>query len=97
MKKYLEQVKNWVNNLQARPVQIPSEENEHVNRLAKAALAKHMLIPNQVLSFIHLSPLINSINVHKIGFENDWTTPITSYLKDDVLPDNKKAVRKLKV
>ena len=35
--------------------------------------------------------------MHKIGFESDWTTPITSYLKDGVLPDVKEATRKLKV
>ena len=49
------------------------------------------------MSFVQLSPLIDSINVHKIGFENDWMTPITSYLKDDVLLDNKEVARKLKV
>ena len=49
------------------------------------------------MSFVQLSPLIESINVHKIGFENDWMIPITSYLKDDVLLDNKEVARKLKV
>ena len=52
MKKYLEKVKNQVNDLQAKFVQIPREENEHGDYLANAASAKHMLIPNQVLSFI---------------------------------------------
>ena len=33
MKKYLEQVKNRVNDLQTTFVQIPREENEHVDRL----------------------------------------------------------------
>ena len=97
MKKYLEQVKNRVNDLEAKFVQIPREENEHANRLAKAVSTEHMLIPNQVLSFVQISPLIDSISVHEIGSKNDWTTPITSYLKDDVLPDNKEAARKLKV
>ena len=56
-----------------------------------------MLISNQVLSFVQLSPLIDSISVHEIGLESDWTMPITSYLKDGMLPDGKEAVRKLKV
>ena len=56
-----------------------------------------MLIPNQVLSFIQISPLIDSISVHEIGSENDWRTPITFYLKDGVLPNGKEAARKLKV
>ena len=56
-----------------------------------------MLIPSQVLSFIQLFSLIDSINVHEIGSESDWTMPITSYLKDGVLPNDKEAARKLKV
>ena len=56
-----------------------------------------MLIPSQVLSFIQISPLIDSISVQEIGFENDWMTSIISYMKDGVLPDGKEAVRKLKV
>jgi len=90
-------VKNRVKDLQEKFVQILREENEYADRLAKAASAKHMLIPNQVLSFVQLSPLIDSVNVHKIGSENDWTTPITSYMKDHVLPNDKEAARKLKV
>ena len=88
-------MKNRVKDLQAKFVQIPREENKCADRLAKAASAKHMFIPNQVLSFVQLSPLIDNINLHKIGSESDWTTPITSYLKDGVLPDYKEAARKL--
>ena len=51
MKKYLEQVKDRVNDIQVKFVQVPKEENEHVDRLAKAASVEHMLIPSQVLSF----------------------------------------------
>ena len=35
--------------------------------------------------------------MHEIGSKNDWTMPITSYLKDGVLLDGKEAARKLKV
>ena len=90
-------MKNQVKDLQANFVQILREENKRADRLAKAVSAKHMLIPNQVLSFVQPSPLIDSINVHKIGSESDWTTSITSYLKDGMLPDDKEAARKLKV
>ena len=78
-------------------VQIPREENEHADRLAKAALAEHMLIPGQVLSFVQISSLIDGISVQEIDFKNYWMTPITSYLKDGVLPKGKEAARKLKV
>ena len=49
------------------------------------------------MSFVQISPLVGSINVHEIGFENDWMMPITSYLKDGMLPDGKEVARKLKV
>ncbi|XP_030970163.1 60S ribosomal protein L12-3-like [Quercus lobata] len=48
MKKYLEQVKRRVNGLQAKIVQIPRGENEKANRLAKAASAEHMIIPDKI-------------------------------------------------
>ena len=52
MKKYLEQVRKRVGDFQAKFVQIPREENEQADRLAKAASAEHMLISNKVLSFV---------------------------------------------
>ena len=89
MKRYLKQVKDQVNDLQVKFVQILREENEHANHLAKAASAKHMLISCQVLSFVQISPLIDGISVQEIGSENYWTTSITFYLKDGVLLDGK--------
>ena len=86
-----------VDDLQANLVLIPREENEQADRLAKAASAEHVLIPNKVLSFVQLSPLIDGIDVQEIGSENNWTTPIFSYLKDGMLPDGKDAARKLRV
>ena len=67
MKKYLEQVRKWVGDLQTKFVQILREENEQANRLAKATLAEHMLIPNKVLSFVQLSPLIDDMDMQEIG------------------------------
>ena len=57
-----------------------------------------MLIPNQLLSFIQVSSLIDKgMNVQEIGFESNWTTPLISYLRNGMLPDGKDAARKLKV
>ena len=97
MKKDLEQVKDWVNDLQAKKFQIPREENEHVDHLAKATSAEQMIIPSQVLSYVQTSSLIESISVQEIGSKNDLTMPITSYLKDGVLPVGKEATKRLKV
>ena len=63
MKKYLEQVKKQTNDLQAKFVQIPREENEQANHLAKAASAEYLFIPSQVLSFVMILPLIDGISM----------------------------------
>ena len=75
-------MKNRVSDLQVKFVQILREENENANRLAKAALVEYMLILSQVLSFVQISPLIDSISVQEIGPRDYWTIPIISYLKD---------------
>ena len=56
-----------------------------------------MITLDNVLSFVQLSPLIDSVDVQEIGSEDNWTTPLVSYLKNGVLPDGKEAARKLKV
>ena len=56
-----------------------------------------MIIPNKVLSFVQFSPLIDPVDVQEIGFESNWTMPLVSYLKNNALPDDKEAARKLKV
>ena len=56
-----------------------------------------MITLDNVLSFVQLSPLIDSEDVQEIGFEINWTTSFASYLKNGVLPDRKEAARKLKV
>ena len=56
-----------------------------------------MITPGNVLSFVQLSPLIDSDDIQEIGSESKWTTPLVSYLKNGVLPDEKEVARKLKV
>ena len=96
MKLYLDQVKRRVDDLRAKIIQIPRGENEQADRLAKAALAEHMITHGNVLSFVQLSPLIDSSEVQEIGSSN-WTTTIASYLKDDIFLNEKEAARKVKV
>ena len=62
MKRYLEQVKRRVDDLQAKVVQIPRGENEQADHLAKAASVEHMTVPGNVLSFVQLSPLIDFVD-----------------------------------
>ena len=97
MKKYLDQVKAIMDDLEAKIVQIPRGENEQANHLAKATSAEHMVTPGNVLSFVQLSPLKNPSNVQEICSDSSWTVPLVSYLRNGVLPDGKEAARKLKV
>ena len=97
MKRYLDQVRRRVDELKAKIIQIPKGENEQADRLAKATSAEHMTTLDNVLSFIQLSPLIDSIDVQEIGSESNWTTPLISYLKNGVLLDGREVARKLKV
>ena len=72
MKRYLDEVKGQIGSLQIKFVQIPREENECADRLAKAASAERMLVPNQVLSFVQTSPLINSgMNMHEVNSKSN--------------------------
>ena len=57
MKKYLEEVKNRISSLEVKFVQIPREENECVDRLAKAASVEFMSASKQVLSFVQIPRL----------------------------------------
>ena len=59
MKRYLEEVRNRISSLEVRFVQIPREENECADHLAKAASAEFMLVLEQVLSFVQGSSLID--------------------------------------
>ncbi|XP_075636870.1 uncharacterized protein LOC142609130 [Castanea sativa] len=75
IKKYWEQVKRRVDELQAKIIQIPRGENEQADRLAKTASAESMITLDKVLSFIQPAPLIDVVNIQEIGSENNWTTP----------------------
>ena len=56
-----------------------------------------MLVPEQVLSFVQVSSLIdNGMNVQEVNSECNWTMPLISYLRIGLLPDGKEAARKLK-
>ena len=57
-----------------------------------------MLVPEQVLSFVQVSSLIDDgTNVQEVNSKSNWTTPLISYLKTGVLPNGNDAARKLKV
>ena len=98
MKKYLEEVKSRISSLEVKFVQIPREENECADRLAKAASAEFMNAFEQVLSFVQTSSLIDDrAQIQEITVEENWTTLLIAYLRSGILPDGKDTARKLKV
>ena len=97
MKRYLDQVKRRVDELKVEIIQIPRGENEQADHLAKAISAKQMTTLDNVLSFVQLSPLIDTVDVQEIGSESNWAMPLISYLKNSVLPDGREVTRKLKI
>ena len=71
MKRYLDQVKRRVDDLKAKIIQIPKRANKQADRLAKVASVEHMITHGNVLSFIQLSPLIDSDNIQEIGSKSN--------------------------
>ena len=72
MREYLTMVKGKVNKrLSDKFVQIPREENEQEDHLAKAASVECVVVTNQVRSFIQYSPAIDKVEVQVIPIETD--------------------------
>ena len=63
LKKYMDQVRRRVDELKAKIIQIPRGENKQADRLAKAASAKNMTTLDNVLFFVQLSSLVDTIDV----------------------------------
>ena len=98
MKKYLEEVKNRISSLEVKFFQIPRDENECADRLAKVASAEFMNASKHVLSFVQISSLIDDgAQMQEVNFEENWTTPLIAYLRSGILQDGKDTARKLKV
>ena len=95
MKKYLEKVLRLVKKFkEANFVQIPKEENMEADTLAKEASATGATDEFDEVQYI---PSIDLPKVQQIENEENWMTPIISYLKDGNLPEGKDEARKLRV
>ena len=79
---------------EANFVQIPREENMEANTLAKEASATGAMDEFDEVQYI---PSIDLLEMQQIENEENWMTPIVSYLKDGKLLEGKDEARKLKV
>ncbi|XP_065638287.1 uncharacterized protein LOC136071201 [Quercus suber] len=95
MKMYLKKVLRLVKKFkEANFVQIPREENIEANTLAKEASANEAM---DKIDEIQYMPSIDLPEILQIEGEENWMTPIVSYLKDGRLLEGKDEARKLRV
>nr|XP_023872556.1 uncharacterized protein LOC111985139 [Quercus suber] len=95
MKKYLKKVLRLAKKFrEANFVQIPREENMEADTLAKEASANETM---DKFDEIRYMPSIDLPEMLQIEGEENWMTPIVSYLRDERLPEGKDEARKLRV
>ena len=95
LKKYLEKVLRLVKKFkETNLVQIPREENVEADTLAKEASATGAMDEFDEVQYV---PSIDLLEVQQIENEENWMTPIVSYLKDEKLLEWKDKARKLRV
>ena len=95
MRKYLNKVVRLVKKFkEADFIQIPIEENMEADTLAKEASTSEVMDEFDEIQYL---PSIDFLEVQQIGGEENWMTPIISYLKDKKLPKERDEARKLRV
>ena len=95
MKRYLKKVVHLVKKFkEADFVQIPREENVEADTLAKEASVNEAINEFDEIQYM---PSIDLSEILHIEGEENWMTPIVSYLKDGKLPEGKDKARKLRV
>ncbi|GKA17110.1 reverse transcriptase domain-containing protein, partial [Tanacetum coccineum] len=100
MIKYLEKVKSLVSGFASFSIsQVPRRQNKKEDALSKIASTSIAHLSKQVLVEVLQEKSIQEKEVAAVVKEEGptWITPITEYLKDGVLPDDKKEASKLRI
>ncbi|GJS53949.1 reverse transcriptase domain-containing protein [Tanacetum coccineum] len=100
MIKYLEKVKSLVSGFASFSIsQVPRSHNKKADALSKIASTSFAHLSKQVLVEVLQEKSIQEQEVAAVVEEEGptWMTPITEYLKDGVLPDDKKEANKLRI
>ena len=95
MKKYLSKVNQLVKKFkEVSFVQLPREKNMEVDALAKSTSAGGAMNEYDKVQYM---PSIDLLEVQHIEGEENWMTPIVTYLKDGRLLEGKNEARKLRI
>ena len=95
MKKYLNKVRRLIKKFsEAHFIQVPREENLEVDTLAKEASVSELTDEFDEAQYM---PSIDIPKVQQIGGEENWMTPIISYLKEGKLPQGRDEACKLRI
>ena len=95
MKRYLNKVRRLTKKFsEARFVQVPRKENVEADTLAKEASVNELVDEFDEIQYM---PSIDLLEVQQIGGDENWMTPIVSYLKEGKLPQERDEARKLRI
>ena len=95
MKKYLNKVRRLIKKFsEAHFIQVPREENLEADTLAKEASVNEL---TDEFDKVQYMPSIDLPEVQQIGGEENWMTPIISYLKEGKLPQGRDEARKQRI
>ncbi|GKA34315.1 reverse transcriptase domain-containing protein [Tanacetum coccineum] len=100
MIKYLEKVKTLVNDFANFSInRVPRSKNKKADALSKIASTSFAHLSKQVLVEVLQEKSIQEKDVAAVVEEEGptWMTPITEYLKDEILPDDKREASKLRI
>ena len=97
MAAYLERVRGYLGQLVEYSIeQIPRERNTYVDSLAKLASTKDGDTLESVPVEYLPRPSIVNPDIHMVSIPKEsWANPIISYLKDGVVPTNKREAQRL--
>ena len=96
MQEYLIQVRHLQSGFESF---IPRSRNTHANSLATLATSSAQSLPRVILVEDLCKPAKaekNVVQVHQIRVSPNWMDSIVLFLKDDVLPENKSEVDKIR-
>ncbi|XP_052292047.1 uncharacterized protein LOC127900835 [Citrus sinensis] len=98
MEQYLKIVRRMMGKFEAvEVIQIPREQNSRADILAKMAAVADPKMPKSIPLEVKSSPSIEqNLGVLQIEQKCTWMDPITSYLRDGVLPPDKLRARKIR-